>query len=147
MFARIVQLIALLLVASAALAVAQPLSPAPAYRVIVHPRNPLNSVERGQLSDAFLKKSTRWSDGEAMQPVDQLGDSAARRKFTEDVLRRSIAAVKSYWQQQIFSGRDIPPPELESDGAVRDYVLKHRGAVGYVSGSADVSGVKVVAVR
>jgi ABC-type phosphate transport system substrate-binding protein len=147
MFSRIVRLVGLLLFASATLASAQPLGSAPPYRVIVHPRNPLASVERSFLADAFLKKTTRWGDGESIQPVDLVADSAARRKFSEDVLHRSISAVKSYWQQQIFSGRDIPPPELDSDVAVRDYVLKHRGAIGYLSGSADVSGVKVIAVR
>jgi ABC-type phosphate transport system substrate-binding protein len=147
MFSRTVRLFSLLLIASATLVSAQPAGSAPSYRVIVHPRNPLASLDRSYLADAFLKKTTRWDDGESIQPVDLIADSAARRKFTADVLHRSISAVKSYWQQQIFSGRDIPPPELDSDVAVRDYVLKHRGAIGYLSGNADVSGVKVIAVR
>jgi hypothetical protein len=58
-----------------------------------------------------------------------------------------VQAVKSYWQQVIFSGRGVPPPELESDEAVIRYVLRFPGAVGYVSGTADVRGVKVLAVR
>jgi ABC-type phosphate transport system substrate-binding protein len=116
------------------------------YRVIVHPRNPAVSAERIFVADAFLKKATRWRHGEAIRPVD-LADSAPRRKFTEDVLTRSVSAVRSYWQQQIFSGRGIPPPELDSDQDVVKFVLQNPGAIGYVSGHADLEGAKVLQVR
>lgn len=70
-----------------------------------------------------------------------------RRKFSQDVIGRSVSAVKSYWQSLIFAGRDIPPPELDSDAQIVEYVQKHPGAIGYVSPSADVSGVKLLAVK
>jgi ABC-type phosphate transport system substrate-binding protein len=120
---------------------------APDFRVIVHPDNPSTALTREFLIDAFLKRTTRWNDGEAIRPVDQRVDSAVRRRFSDSVLQRSVAAVKSYWQQRIFSGRDLPPPELDSDDAVMSYVLKHRGAVGYVSGTAKLDRVKAVALQ
>src|SRR5258708_6131694 len=72
----------------------------PEFRVIVHPDNPSTGLSREFLIDAFLKRSTRWSDGETIRPVDQRPDSAARRRFSELILQRSVAAVKSYWQQR-----------------------------------------------
>jgi len=78
--------------------------------VIVNPGNPTHHVDRKFLADAFLKKTTRWDDGELIRPVDQLPDSPVRRKFSEDVVKRSVAAVRSYWQQVIFAGRDVPRP-------------------------------------
>jgi hypothetical protein len=119
----------------------------PDFRVIVHPDNPSTGLSRDFLTDAFLKRVTRWGDGETLRPVDQRADSIVRRRFSDNVLQRSVAAVKSYWQQRIFSGRDLPPPELDSDEAVVSYVLKHRGAVGYVSGNAKLDGAKPVAVQ
>jgi hypothetical protein len=82
-----------------------------------------------------------------IRPVDLAANSVVRRKFTEDVLNRSVEAVKGYWQQRIFSGRDVPPPELDTDEDVIAYVLKYEGAIGYVSGSASLRGTKVLAVR
>src|SRR5688500_4906266 len=76
----------------------------PPYRVIVHPQNPVTSVERAFLRDAFLKKTTRWRNDKAIYPVDQIARAGVRGKFSDDVLRRSVAAVIAYWQQQIFSG-------------------------------------------
>jgi len=121
-------------------------APPPVYVVIVHPSNPAARADRKFLEEAFLKKTTRWDHGEVIRPVDHVPDSPVRRKFSEEVLRRSVAAVRSYWQQMIFSGRDVPPPELASDEDVVKYVLKYPGAVGYVSGSADTNGAKIVSV-
>jgi hypothetical protein len=62
------------------------------------------------------------------------------------VLRKSVEAVKAYWQQRIFSGRDVPPPQFDRDDRVVAYVLEHEGAVGYVSGDTDLRGSKVVPI-
>lgn len=136
-----------LVFALAAPVVAQAPGASPPYRVIVHPHTSTGSVDRAFLAEVFLKKVSRWSNGEVIMPVDLAGDSSVRRKFSEDVLKRSPAAVRSYWQQLIFSGRNIPPPELDTDQAVIAYVAKHRGAIGYVSGGCSVDAVKVLSVR
>jgi ABC-type phosphate transport system substrate-binding protein len=136
-------LLALALVAVGWAAAAQP----PGFRVITHPGNPALSVERAFLADVFLKKITRWPDDEVIYPVDQSPDSGARERFSEQILRRSVFAVRSYWQQRIFAGRGLPPPELESDEAVLRYVRSRPGAVGYVSERAELGGVKVLSVR
>jgi ABC-type phosphate transport system substrate-binding protein len=119
----------------------------PEYLVIVNAENPASSAERKFLSDVFLKKTTRWSGGQLIRPVDQNADSAVRRRFSEEVLERSVTAVRSYWQQVIFSGRDVPPPELSGDDTVLEYVKNHAGAVGYVSGGASTAGAKVLSLR
>jgi ABC-type phosphate transport system substrate-binding protein len=122
---------------------------APPYRVIVHPQNQAGAVTRRFLAEAFLKKTTRWADGEVIHPVDLGPDSPTRARFTEDVLSRSVGAVKSYWQQLIFAGRDLPPPEMESDAAIIRYVLHNQGAVGYISGDAsnNLGGARVLTIK
>lgn len=118
-----------------------------AFVVIVHRSNPMRQAARTFVADAFLKRTTRWPDGETIRPVDQRHASAVRARFTESVLRRPIAAVRSYWQQVIFTGRGVPPPELDDDREVLRYVSTHVGAIGYVSGSADVSAAATLAVQ
>ena len=118
----------------------------PPFVVIVHPENPNGALDRRFVADALLKKTTRWPGGDVIKPVDLQSDSPAREKFSRDVLKRSVAAVKSYWQQLIFAGRDIPPPEL-ADDAVVQYVLTHKGAIGYVSGNVRLGNAKTVSVR
>ena len=117
------------------------------YEIIVHPSNPAGALDRKFCADAFLKKATAWPEGETIHPVDLASESPVRKTFTEYVLRRSVSAVKTYWQQRIFSGRDVPPPELDDDDQVVNYVLKHEGAIGYVSTSANLHGAKIVLVQ
>jgi ABC-type phosphate transport system substrate-binding protein len=117
------------------------------FQVIVHPSNSMTSLPREFLADAFFKRTTRWHDGQAIRPVDLAPGSSVRRVFSDSVLKRSVGAVRSYWQQRIFSGRDLPPPELDSDDAVLRYVAKSPGAIGYVSAAAKVANAKVVVLH
>jgi ABC-type phosphate transport system substrate-binding protein len=122
-------------------------SPPPPFVVIVNPENPHTTLGRKFVADAFLKKTTRWPGGEVIRPVDLEADSKTRERFTDDVLHRSVSAVKSYWQQIIFSGRDVPPPELGSEEQVVKLVAGSPGAIGYVSGTTALTGVKAVRVE
>ena len=117
------------------------------FVVIVHPTNPAGSLSREFLSDAFLKRTTRWEGGELIRPVDLHASSSVRRGFSARVLKRSVAAVRSYWQQRIFSGRGVPPPELDSEEAVVRHVMKHTCGVGYVGPSTEVGDARVVPIR
>jgi ABC-type phosphate transport system substrate-binding protein len=136
------------LAAVIALAAPAPRASTPAgYRVIVNASNPASAADRRFLADIFLKKVTRWSTGDATKPVDQGPDAAVRQRFSDDVLGRSVSAVKSYWAQLVFSGRDLPPPELDDDDEVVRFVAKHVGGVGYVSAAAAVDRVKVLNIR
>ena len=117
------------------------------YRVVVNPANPVTAVDRKFLADVFLKKITRWEGGDSARPVDLRPDAAARQQFSDEVLRRSVGAVKAYWQQLVFSGRDVPPPEVDTDEQVIRYVLRFTGGVGYVSGAANLDRVKPISIK
>ncbi len=119
----------------------------PAYYVIVNTANPTTQLDRKFVADVFLKKQTRWADDSLIKPVDLSSNSPVRERFTEAVLGRTVSAVKSFWEQNIFAGRDTPPPELDSDDAVIKFVIKHPGAMAYVSPTADVSAVKIITLK
>ena len=116
------------------------------FKVIVNAANPVSSVAKEKVAKMFLKKVSRWENGSAVVPVDQPDEAEPRRAFSEEVIGKSVAGVKSYWQQQIFSGRDVPPPERKSNDSVVAFVKDDPGAIGYVSAGADTSGVKVLTV-
>jgi hypothetical protein len=133
--------------ASFAAVFAHAAEPRVGYKIVCHPSNPIQTVERHFLEDAFLKKTTTWPGGEALRPVDLVAHSPVRRKFSDEVLRRPVEAVRNYWQQRIFAGREVPPPEFDSDDVVVRFVLRNPGAVGYVSDEAALNGIKVLTVR
>ena len=119
----------------------------PGFKVVVNSSNSTASISVGQLSRCFMKQTNTWINGAAVLPVDQVADSAVRIAFTTAIHERDVAAVKSYWQRQIFSGRGVPPPEKASDEEVLAFVRANPGAVGYVSPNTPVgAGVKVLEV-
>lgn len=119
----------------------------PAFVVVVHAENSTASVDRALLSKMFLKKAKRWDNGLGVIPVDQDEQSEVRDAFTREIHRKSVSAIKSFWQRMIFSGRDVPPTELKSDAQVLEFVAGDPEAIGYVSpGAKLVAGVKELAI-
>ncbi len=142
---KTVLLLALLLTLLPGLAAADRYNPG--FLVVVHADNPAISIERSELSGMFLGKRGEWDEGGEVRVVDQTTGSAARKAFTELIHQRNVAAVESYWQRVHYAGRDVPPPEVLSDGEVLDFVRRDPGAVGYVDPSTAIdAGVRVVAV-
>jgi ABC-type phosphate transport system substrate-binding protein len=115
--------------------------------VIVNPRNSVSRVDRKFLVEVFLRRATRWADDTAIQPVDLGPEARARARFTQEILSRPVASVRSYWQQRIFSGQGLPPPEMGDDEAVVAYVLSHPGAIGYVTAGTPLNGATAVEVN
>ncbi len=116
-------------------------------KVIVNSANATADLPGDVVTKLFLKQTTKFPNGTAAQPVDQAKGSSVRAAFSKSVLGRGVAAVESYWQQQIFSGKDVPPPTKASDDEVVAYVKANVGAIGYVSAGASTAGVKVVDVK
>ena len=116
------------------------------YRVIVHPDNPAESITKSTLSKYLLRKGKRWEHGLSVEPVDLDSQSEVRRAFSREVHGRSVSSIVSYWTRMIFSGRDVPPPEVANDAAVIAHVRSNPGAIGYVSASASLDGVKEITV-
>lgn len=138
--------IALALAFACALAPSAHAEPQVTLRVIVYGKSPETRLDRRFITEAFLKKRTRWDDDRTILPVDLKQDSSVREKFSHDVLGRDVSAVRRYWAQLVFSGEGVPPPELDSEADVVKYVAGHPGAIGYVSSTVDLTGVKAVEV-
>lgn len=117
------------------------------YQVIVNDKNQVSSLPREQVSDMFLKKIDTWEDGTAVLPVDLVSRSPVREKFSREVHKKSVRMILNYWQKQIFAGRNVPPPWKMNDAEILGYVTANPGAIGYVSGDADVGKVKVIKIE
>jgi ABC-type phosphate transport system substrate-binding protein len=143
---RRIVLVSLVLLASLVLVPSTPAAADATYRVIVHRDNPITSVTKGQLAKMLTKKTTSWKNGNKVMPVDQRVGSKVRDAMSRAVHGRTARAIKNWWNQQIFAGKGVPPPELGSDAKVVSYVNANPGAIGYVSIDAPIGDAKSVAV-
>jgi hypothetical protein len=118
---------------------------AAAFKVIVNNGVGVSSLSKKAASDLFMKKTLKWQNGASVVPVDQVAE--VREDFSKSIHGKSAAAVKSYWNQLVFSGRDVPPIEKTSDAEVIEFVRSTRGAIGYVSSTAAPDGVRVIEIE
>jgi ABC-type phosphate transport system substrate-binding protein len=120
---------------------------AQAFKVIANSSVTTSEVPAAALSKVFLKQSKKLPDGTAVTPVDLAKDSPVREAFTKAVHGRAVSAVETFWQQQIFSGKEVPPATKNSDADIIAFVKSTPGAIAYVSAGAATDGVKVIAVK
>jgi ABC-type phosphate transport system substrate-binding protein len=113
----------------------------------VHPENRVDALSRDFLRNAYLKKVTQWSHGATIRPIDLSSELPVRNQFTQDVIKKTPAQLKTYWNQQIFSGKGVPPPEADTAAAAISYVLANPGAVGYLPVDVDPGRAKVVGIK
>lgn len=118
----------------------------PTFVVVGHTGTTPDTATKQELAYIFLKKRTTWSTGYKAKPVDQRTKTAIRTAFSTQVLGKSVNAVTSYWQGQVFGGKSSPPEELASDEDVTAYVSKTPGAVGYISPASITPSVTVIAI-
>lgn len=117
------------------------------FKIIVPIANPATKIRRADAAAFFLRKAVRWGHGPAALPVDQSMTSAIRARFSDKVLGQPLVAVRTYWQQQMFSGTLKPPPVKTSDEDVIAFVAADPGAVGYVADTVTLPAtVKELAV-
>jgi ABC-type phosphate transport system substrate-binding protein len=132
----------LLVVASGGRAGAQPVS----YKIIVNAANPAKEGTQKLVADLFLKKVTRWPGGLEALPVDQSSTSPVRERFSKEMLGDSVSGVVSYWQQQIFSGRGLPPPVKAEKDAIA-FVQASPGAIAYIAAETPLPmGTKLLSI-
>ncbi len=119
------------------------------YKVIVNAANPTLVISRGQLSKFFLKKLTKWDNGKEVHPLDLSDNSGVRKVFTKEIHKKTVWNIRAYWQNQIFTGRRVPPPKITNEKDILILVEKDPCAIGYVSASLpiDSSRVKVLIIK
>jgi ABC-type phosphate transport system substrate-binding protein len=117
------------------------------YKLIVHPDNPVAAVDRDFVRGAYLRKATEWGHRHTIRPIDLSTRFPARERFAQHVLKKTLSQLRNYWNQQIFSGKGVPPPEASSTADVIAYVLAHPGAIGYLPADADAGRAKVIRIR
>src|SRR5215831_8286178 len=89
-----------------------------AYKVIVNPANSTAQLSRLKLGEVFLRKMPRWADGVPVSPMEPSGKSPVRARFTLETYGKPVIAISAYWQQMIFSGKGVPPPERSNDADI-----------------------------
>lgn len=114
-------------------------------KVIANQSVRADSISVTELKRVYLEQTRLLGDGSHVEPVLEKGGNA-HATFLKDFLEINDEALQSYYRTLVFTGKGSMPRALDSDTDVVAYVTKTRGAIGYVSATAHVDGVKVLPI-
>lgn len=104
--------------------------------VIVNQRNPINAIQRSQITQVFGGQIANWPTGpNAGQPIVV-------------VSREDGSGTRSAFEAMVMDNRRVTLTSvvMPSEAAVVDYVAQHPDAIGYASMSALTQDVRALAV-
>jgi hypothetical protein len=84
--------------------------------------------------------------GAAVVPVLAAG-GATHDAFLKTYVGKSDQALRNHFKSLVFTGKGSMPKSFASEADVVKYVASTKGAIGYVSGGAELAGVKKIQVR
>jgi TonB family protein len=113
-------------------------------RIIANPSVRTEAISASDIKSVFLGERNSLRDGTHVEPVLSRGEAHA--VFLKEYLGQNDDALQNYYRSLVFTGKGSMPRILHSDAEVVAYVAKTRGAIGYVSSTAPVDGVKTLAV-
>jgi hypothetical protein len=112
--------------------------------VIASSKSSIPSMDKDQVSDIYLGKSTTYPDGSTALPIAQVEAESAHQEFSNAVIDKSESQLKSYWSKMVFSGKGTPPKELPNSGEVLKLISSNPSLIGYVDKTAADGSVKVI---
>lgn len=112
--------------------------------VVVHPDNPIATIDQQQLVDIYTGREMNFPDGSYAIPFDLPPDSSQRQTFYKTLLGKTVAQVNAYWARLLFTGRATPPRVLPSAESVIKMIQDNKAAIAYLDSSETVPGIKVI---
>jgi len=79
--------------------------------IIVHTSNQVD-MSQAYIKRIFLGKVAHFPGGKPAIPVNIQAGTDLRKTFERIILNKSDAQVRSYWAKRIFTGKGIPPKEV-----------------------------------
>ncbi len=113
-------------------------------KVIAHSSLKDEALSQDIVTKLFLGKQDKFPSGKRAVVIDQEPGEDIRDEFYIKVVKKNPAQLKSYWSRLIFTGQGLPPKRVLDDDEVLELIIDNPNLIGYVSGEADVSGVKVL---
>ena len=109
-----------------------------------------NTNVSGDLSAADVKEIFLGAKdsvgGTAVVPV-LASAGPTHEAFLKTYVGKSDQALRNHFKSLVFTGKGSMPKSFASDAEVIKYVASTKGAIGYVSGGAELAGVKKLLVK
>jgi hypothetical protein len=115
------------------------------YYVVVGEASPAMQLSQKDVLHLFMGRSRAFPNGNPASAHD-LASSAQREGFYRALSGMSLAQVTSYWARLTFSGRSLPPVQLEDEAAMVAKLRTDPAAIGWLPTPPVAKGLRTVLV-
>ena len=112
--------------------------------VVVSATSSASKLDKEQVANLFLGKSSSYPDGSAAVPIEQTDATPAHDEFHKSITEKSASQLKSYWSKMIFSGKGTAPKEVPSNAELLKLLASNPAMIGYIDKTAVDKSVKVI---
>ncbi len=112
--------------------------------VVVSATSSASKLDKEQVANVFLGKSSSYPDGSAAVPIEQTDATPAHDEFHKSITEKSASQLKSYWSKMIFSGKGTAPKEVASNAELLKLLASNPAMIGYIDKTAVDKSVKVI---
>lgn len=112
--------------------------------VIVSNQSTVTELTKEQVVDIYKGTVKTFPNGQQAIPLDLAKGETSRELFLSKVIERTEDQVRSYWAQQIFTGKGKPPQTMDEEEEMLMNVADNPNMVGYIDSSNVDESVKVV---
>ncbi|WP_016954033.1 hypothetical protein [Catenovulum agarivorans] len=112
--------------------------------VVVNKANPIHELSLTNVVDIYTGRYMAFPNGISAEPVDLPNESSEKENFYYQATGLSLAKINSYWARLKFTGRYLPPIQLETPENALNYVQRNTNAVAYVDEKYVTGQVKIV---
>jgi hypothetical protein len=115
-------------------------------KIIANDSVQASSVSPDELKRVFLLTKNSLEDGSRAEPV-LLKGGAAHEAFLREFLGKTDSALQTYYRSLVFTGKASMPKTVSTDAEVVSFVVRTKGAIGYISVSSIAPGAKTLEVK
>lgn len=115
------------------------------YYVVVSDQNPTQKLSQKEALHIFMGRSRAFPAGGVVIAYE-IGDDTGRAGFYHALGGLSLAQVTSYWARLMFSGRNLPPRQVESQAELMEKIRIDPRAIGWLPQPPTQRGLRTVLV-
>jgi hypothetical protein len=115
------------------------------YYIVVNESNATASLTQTEALHLFMGRSRAFPDGGTAKTFELAGDDR-RAGFYRALAGMGLAQVNSYWARLMFSGRNLPPQQLDGSAAMIEMVRRDPAAIGWLPEAPSQEGLRTVLV-
>ena len=115
------------------------------YYIVVSEKNATRSLSAQEALHIFMGRTRSFPDGLPATSYE-LADAPQRAGFYRTLADMSLAQVTSYWARLMFSGRNLPPQQVDDQAALMDKIRNNPQAIGWLPHPPAQRGLRTVLV-